>query len=174
MPLGRVPGLQQLCFEPSVESDCPLTSLTYKGSCSISYGPGKSLQAPRFSRLPPSGSPSLPSLSAPSIHSINIVDLSKIYENIKAHLQFSKGFTRASVQTVLMITQYVFSYNMSDSFLSYQFVRANLLVCMPALGGRQKNNEIAKTLYRIPTTPKKSTNMRHVGKQNSCEINQVR
>ena len=34
--------------------------------------PGKSLQAPRFPRLRPSGSPSRPSLSSPSIHSIHI------------------------------------------------------------------------------------------------------
>ena len=45
-----------------------------------------------------------------------------------------------------------------NSFLSYQLVKADLMVCMPALGDRIKVeiDEIDKTFGDIPTTSKKS------------------
>ena len=63
-------------------------------------------------------------------------------------MRFSNGSTRVGFQTVLSITQQMFLQKQFDSFLSYQLVEADLLVCMPALGDRIKVrfDEINKTL----------------------------
>jgi len=58
-------------------------------------------------------------IPAPSIHSIRITNFIKC----------SNGFVDNSMQILI---------KNSDSFLSYQLVQANLLVCMPALGDRLK------------------------------------
>ena len=64
-------------------------------------------------------------------------------------MPFSNRSKRAGFQTVLSITQ-LFSYtNKFDSFLSFQLVEADLLVCIPAPGDRMKVgfDEIDKTLF---------------------------
>ena len=63
-------------------------------------------------------------------------------------MQFSNGSTQVSFQTVLSTTHKCSYERTLDSFLSYQLVEADLLVCMPALGDRIKVgfDEIDKTL----------------------------
>ena len=71
------------------------------------------------------------------------------YSDIRAHLRSSSGSTRVGFQSVLQIMDNCSYKIKSDSFLSYQLVKVDLLVCMPALGVRIKVglDEIDTTLH---------------------------
>ena len=88
-------------------------------------------------------------------------------------MRFSNGSTRVGVQTIVSITQ-TCSYK-KESFLSYQLVEADLLVCMPALGDRIKGgfHEFDKTLHPIPTTSKKSQKMQHFRKNLNPQYHKI-
>ena len=92
-------------------------------------------------------------------------------------MRFSNGSTRVGFQTVLLITPSFFLQKKLDSFLSYQLVEADLLVCMPALGDRIKVgfDEIDKSLaclYNILTSEKSKNRIKTViSKTNSPKFN---